>query len=200
MGYAYAWRLPQRAEAATIEVVYDALTDGELLELIADRDRDAFDEIYRRYARAVLGLAVRRLGDRGRAEDVTQETFAAVWRSAARYDPERGPGAPWLFTIARNAVVDGHRRAPEPPAETPDVVSDTAGPPEQAEAAWSAFRVHRALETLPEHERQIIELAYWSGLSQSEISDFLNVPLGTVKTRARTGLARMADILEEDVR
>lgn len=200
MGCAYAMRLPPHAEAATIEVVYEALTDGELIERIAEHDRDAFDEVYRRYARAVLGLAVRRLGDRGRAEDVTQETFAAVWRSAARYDPGKGPGAPWLYTIARNAIVDGHRRAPEPPVEARDVVSDTDGPPEQAEAAWSAFRVHRALETLPEHERKVIELAYWSGLSQSEISDFLNVPLGTVKTRVRTGLARMADILEEDVR
>lgn len=200
MGHAYALSLPRPDEAATIEVVYDALTDGELLERIAGGDREAFDEIYRRYARAVLGLAIRRLGDRGRAEDATQETFTAVWKSAARYDPEKGSGAPWLYTIARNAIVDGHRRTPEPPSDAPDVPSDTAGPPEQAEAAWSAFRVHRALETLPEHERRVIELSYWSGLSQSEISEFLNVPLGTVKTRARTALARMADILEEDVR
>ena len=81
----------------------------------------------------------------------------------------------------------------------PDEPSRESGPPEHAEAAWLAWRVHGALERLPEHERPVIELAYWSGLSQSEISDFLNVPLGTVKTRTRSALARLADMLEEEL-
>jgi RNA polymerase sigma-70 factor (ECF subfamily) len=95
--------------------------------------------------------------------------------------------------------VDGLRRAPEPPTEVPETASDEAGPPERAEQAWTAFRVHRAVETLPDHERPVIELAYWSGLSQSEIAAFLNLPLGTVKTRTRTALARLADLLEEEL-
>jgi RNA polymerase sigma-70 factor (ECF subfamily) len=200
MGLAYAPALQRPLELATIDVVYETLTDGELLERIASGDRQAFDEIYRRYARAVFGLALRRLADRGRAEDVTQDTFTAVWRSADRYDREKGLGAPWLFTIARNAVVDSQRRARESVAEVPDVPDEAAGPDEEAESSWVAFRVHRALEALPEHERRVVELAYWSGLSQTEIAGFLNLPLGTVKTRVRTALIRLAAALEEEVR
>lgn len=175
------------------------LTDGELIEEIAAGERDAFDELYVRYARAVLGLALRRLGDRGRAEDSVQEAFAAIWRSARTYDRSRGTGATWLYTVARNAIVDGVRRRPEATAEAPDLPELSDGPPERAEAAWVSWRVHRALESLPEHERPVIELAYWSGLSQSEIAEFLHVPLGTVKTRTRSALARLADVLEEEL-
>ena len=175
-------------------------TDGELIERVGDGDSDAFDELYRRYTRPVLGLALRRLGDRGRAEDALQDAFAAIWRSASSYDPARGQGGAWLYTVARNAIVDGARRRPEAPIEVPDEASGDSGPPEQAEAAWLAWRVHGALERLPEHERPVIELAYWGGLSQSEISEFLHVPLGTVKTRTRSALARLADLLEDELR
>jgi len=177
----------------------DALSDGELIERIAADDHDAFAELYRRYARAVLGLSLRRLGDRGRAEDAAQETFASVWRSARRYDRSRGPAAAWLYTIARNAVVDSLRRSPEPPADVPESPSGEPGPEDRAEAAWSAWRVHRALETLPATEREVIELAYWSGLSQSEVAGFLGVPLGTVKTRTRSALHRLASEIGEEL-
>lgn len=176
----------------------EELTDGQLIERAGHGDRNAFETLYRRYSRPVLGLALRRLGDRGRAEDAVQDTFAAIWRSAKSYRPERGPGAPWLFTVARNAIADGGRRRYEPPAEAPDEASAEAGPAERAEREWVSWRVHRALEELPEHERQVISLAYWSGLSQSEVAEFLNLPLGTVKTRTRAALARLADTLEQD--
>src|SRR5918995_5377681 len=193
--------LPRARQAGSIRRVPHAeLTDGELIERIGGGDRDAFDELYRRYTRPVLGLALRRLGDRGRAEDALQDAFAAIWRSASSYDPARGEGGAWLYTVARNAIVDGARRKPEPPMLVPDEPSGEKGPPEHAEAAWLAWRVHGALERLPEHERVVIELAYWSGLSQSEVSDFLNVPLGTVKTRTRSALARLADMLDEELR
>jgi len=180
-------------------VTRDELTDGELIQRVADRDRDAFDELYRRYTRPLLGLALRRLGDRGRAEDALQEAFAAVWRSARSYDPARGAGGAWLYTVARNAIVDGARRRPEPPVEPPETPAAEVGPDERAEVAWLAWRVHRAIEELPEHERQVIELAYWGEQSQSEIASFLRLPLGTVKTRTRTGLARLADLLEGEL-
>ncbi len=185
---------------AIFEVTHAELTDGELIQRVADRDREAFDELYRRYTRPLLGLALRRLGDRGRAEDALQDAFAAVWRSAASYDPDRGAGAAWLYTVARNAIVDGARRRPAPPAEVGETPANDVGPDERAEVAWLAWRVHRAIEELPEHERQVIELAYWGEQSQSEIAEFLHVPLGTVKTRTRTGLARLADLLEEELR
>jgi len=192
--------LPRARRPASIRSVeVGEQTDGDLIERVGEGDREAFDELYRRYSRPVLGLALRRLGDRGRAEDAVQDAFAAIWRSAASYDPARGQGGAWLYTVARNAIVDGARRRPEPPMEAPDEASAESGPPEQAEAAWLAWRVHGALEHLPEHERPVIELAYWGGLSQSEISAFLHVPLGTVKTRTRSALARLADLLEEEL-
>ena len=175
------------------------LSDSELLRLVADGDRLAFEEIYRRYVRPVLGLALRRLGDRGRAEDATQEAFVAVWRSARTFDPGRGRGAPWLYAVARNAITDGLRRTPEPPAEIPEGPGTEPDPADHADAAWTAFRVHRALEVLPPHERPVIELAYWRGLSQSEIAEALSIPLGTVKTRTRSALARLADALEGEL-
>jgi RNA polymerase sigma-70 factor, ECF subfamily len=193
--------LDLRAQARTRRPVSRAAaeqcTDGELLERIAGGDREAFDVLYRRFVRPVFALALRRLGDRGRAEDATQETFASLWRSASSYRPERGPGAPWLYAVARNAIVDRTRARSEPPAEAPDEASSDPGPPEEAERSWLAWRVHRAMQELPEHERPLLELAYWSGLSQSEIADFLNIPLGTVKTRTRSALSRLADALEE---
>ena len=174
-------------------------SDGELIERVGDGDRDAFEELYRRYTRPVLSLALRRLGDRGRAEDAVQDAFTAIWRSAGSYDAERGQGGAWLYTVARNAIVDGARRRPEPPMEAPEEASGDRGPDERAEASWLAWRVHSALERLPEHERPVIELAYWGGLSQSEISERLDVPLGTIKTRTRSALARLADLLEDEI-
>jgi RNA polymerase sigma-70 factor (ECF subfamily) len=176
-----------------------AITDGELIERIAEGDRPAFEELYRRYARPVLGLALRRLGDRGRAEDAAQDAFVAIWRSARTYNPKRGTGAPWLYAVARNAITDGLRKTPEPTAELPEQPSSDPTPADQAESSWTAWRVHRALEILPEHERPVIELAYWRGLSQSEVAHELGIPLGTVKTRTRSALARLADALEEEL-
>jgi RNA polymerase sigma-70 factor, ECF subfamily len=173
-------------------------SDGDLIQRAATGDRSAFEDLYRRYARPVFGLALRRLGDRGRAEDAVQETFASIWRSAGSYKPERGPGAPWLYAVARNAIVDRARARTEMPAEIPDAATTEPGPPDQAEQGWIAWRVHRALEELPDREREVIALAYWSGLSQSEVAEFLAIPLGTVKTRTRAALQRLADILGDE--
>jgi RNA polymerase sigma-70 factor, ECF subfamily len=174
-----------------------AESDSALIERIAKGDRDAFDELYRRFARPVLALAIRQLGDNGRAEDAAQEAFAAVWRSARSFQADRGSGSAWLYAVARHAIVDRARQRREPLAEAPEQASTDAGPAEQAELAWLAWKVHAALERLPERERVVLELAYWSGLSQTEIASYLNVPLGTVKTRTRAGLARLSSLLEE---
>jgi len=168
--------VPSGADAKP--VAPEQASDTELLVRVARRDREAFEVLYRRYVRSVFGLALQRLRDRERAEDATQETFAAVWRSAGSYRPQRGPAAPWLYAVARNAVVDRLRSRTELPVEPPDVIS---------------------LETLPEREREVLELAYWSGLSQSEVASFLDIPLGTVKTRTRSALAHLADVLEGDL-
>jgi RNA polymerase sigma-70 factor (ECF subfamily) len=175
-------------------------SDGELLQRIAKQDKEAFDMLYARYLRPVYGLALRRLADRTQAEDAVQETFAAVWRSARSYRPERGPGGPWLYAVARNAIVDRARARTETSAELPETVAAEPGPAEHAESAYVAWRVHRALGELPRSEREVVELAYWGGLSQSEVASFLGIPLGTVKTRTRSALARLADALEGEFR
>jgi RNA polymerase sigma-70 factor (ECF subfamily) len=193
--------LPPRSPPATIQLVLGTNpSDGELIERIGAGDRSAFDQLYRRYARPIFALALRRLGDRGRAEDAVQEAFASVWRSAGTYRAKRGAGAHWLYAVARNAIVDRGRARGESPMEPVDEVSAEPGPPERAESDWRAWRIHRALAELPEREQAVLELAYWSDLSQSEIADRLGVPLGTVKTRTRSALARLADLLEEDLR
>ena len=192
--------LPAQAAAGPPPARLEESSDGDLLGRIATRDSAAFELLYHRYARPVYGLALRLLGDRGRAEDAVQETFTSIWRSASRYRPERGPGAPWLYAIARNAIVDRARARREPLAEHPDAPSREPSPPERAEQAELSWQVHRALSALPDHERSVLELAYWSGLSQSEIASFLDIPLGTVKTRTRSGLARLAALLEGELR
>src|SRR6266849_5526910 len=192
---------PTRSEAPIPGDREARASDGDLLLRIADGDSVAFDILYRRFSRPVFGLALRLLRDRSRAEDAVQETFAAIWRSAGSYRPDRGPGTPWLYAVARNAIVDRARARREPTfADVPEQASPDAGPAERAESSYVAWRVHRAVHDLPVKEREVLELAYWSGLSQSEVATFLGLPLGTVKTRTRTALARLADLLEGEFR
>ena len=202
MTSAFALRtaLPPAPQRVTISLVPpERMTDGELIARVGEGDRSAFELLYRRYARPVFALALRRLGDRGRAEDAVQETFASVWRAAASYRPERGPGAPWLYAVARNAIIDRSRARVEPPTEVPETPSGEAEPSERVETSWTAWRVHSALGDLPDKERVVLELAYWSEMSQSEIAEFLQIPLGTVKTRTRAALGRLADTLDEEL-
>ncbi|HYM63985.1 MAG TPA: sigma-70 family RNA polymerase sigma factor [Gaiellaceae bacterium] len=182
-------------------------SDAQLIQKIANGDHEAGGILYRRFAWPFLGMAKNRLGDMGLAEDAVQETFASVWRSAPTYRPERASGAAWLYAIARNRITDTARRIGKHQAgETPSAHSSGTGsdpshsnghgPEEAAEAAWLAATVHDAVAKLPERERAVIELAYWGGLSHSEIADHLDIPLGTVKTRGRSGLIRLGALLE----
>jgi RNA polymerase sigma-70 factor (ECF subfamily) len=172
-------------------------SDEELLLLVASGDREAFAVLWRRFAPAVVTVAARFLGEQAAAEDVAQEVFTSVWRSARRYEPRRGAAASWIFTIARNASRDAlRRRRPTASSEVPDVADPTPGPAEQAVGAMQAFEVHVAVAALPDGSRELIELAYYDGLSQSEIADRTGIPLGTVKTRTRAALAQLAERLE----
>src|SRR5438132_3621294 len=129
------------AVAVYVPTIGAVTTDGELIQRAGEGDASAFEDLYRRYARPVFGLALRRLGDRGRAEDAVQETFASIWRSAASYRPDRGPGAPWLYAVARNAIVDRARARTEIPSDIPDEPTPDAGPGDHAEQSWVAWRV-----------------------------------------------------------
>jgi RNA polymerase sigma-70 factor (ECF subfamily) len=152
-------------------------TDEELLCRIAERDVGAFETFYRRYARAVYGLALRRLCDRERAEDATRRAFASVWSSAASYVSERGDGGRWVFTAAQRAiVVDAGQGA----------VDD----------GWQTFIVQASVAALPEQERGPLELAYWGDRQPAEIAELLGLPLDAVATRMRSALERLAAHLD----
>ena len=191
-----------RAAPTQVDVPDDDPSDETLLLRVADSDRVAFEILYHRYVRSILGLAQRKLRDYAQAEEVVQEAFTAIWRSAESYRPERGSAGGWLYTVARNATVDRMRRngRVQTTSEVPELRSPESGPDEIAERWDSAWRVHRALGELNENEREVIELVYWSGLSQSEVASYLNQPLGTVKTRTRAALARLAEVLEGEGR
>jgi RNA polymerase sigma-70 factor (ECF subfamily) len=170
----------------------------QLLARVGGGDAVAFGELWTRLGRPVLALAMRELGERPAAEDATQETFATVWRAAGTFDPERGTALAWIFTIARNAARDIARRRRIPPVpDAPEVEDASAGPDEHALRSEDRYMVQAALAGLSAKNREVIELAYYEGLSQTEIAARIAVPLGTVKTRTRNALAKLAGTLTE---
>ena len=194
-GQSLAVSRQNRQSAATM--VTTATTAERLLARIASGDRMAFCELYDRYASAVYGACLRVLREQQAAEDAAQEAFAAVWRHAGAFDSARGAAGAWIGRVARNAALDANRRrALRVTAPEVDPVDEGSTPEELAIAADEAFRLRLALETLPERERIVLGLAYSDGFTQSEIAEHLGLPLGTVKTRTRSGLARLAEHLE----
>ncbi|CAN5540452.1 sigma-70 family RNA polymerase sigma factor [soil metagenome] len=180
----------------------ETISDTELLQRISTRDDDALSLLYDRYSGLAFSLAYRLLGDRGQAEDVVQEAFLSVWRRAATYDAERGQARGWLVTITRNAAIDRRRGRFRHEHDERNVDDYAYHLSSGSEQVWSVVaqkldqeRVRAALEELPLDQRRILELAYFQGLTQAEIAEQTGTPLGTVKSRARLGLGRLAKIL-----
>jgi RNA polymerase sigma-70 factor, ECF subfamily len=171
-----------------------------LIQRMATGDRDAFARFYDRYAALVLTFATRLLEVRADAEDLLQEVFLQVWRQAKSYDQARGSPEAWITTITRSRAIDKlrSRRRRGESAGSPQVSSPLDGVRKvESGAAESEARltVHGALAQLPEAQRVVLELAYFDGFTQSEIAARLGEPLGTVKTRLRTGLERLRGFL-----
>jgi RNA polymerase sigma-70 factor (ECF subfamily) len=175
----------------------DARADIALLDRIVGRDDRAVGELYDRHNRLLYGLILRILRDRAEAEEVLQEVFVLVWTRAETYNVALGSPTAWLVRIARNRAIDRLRsntvrlRAvdaapPPPPAETPE---STAAESERQRT------VVRALQDLPAEQRVLIELAYFHGLTQAELAERFKLPLGTVKTRIRTGMIALREQL-----
>ncbi len=178
-------------------------SDAELVARVRSRDRAALEVLYDRYARSVYSLALSILRDPGAAEEVTQELFLHVWQYPQLYDAARGPFGPWLLRSARNRAIDVLRRRTRERQlswrlEMTTHVSDQNDPDDTALQNEAVARVRQALAELDSGLRQVIELAYFGGLTQREIAERLGVPLGTVKTRVRTALQRLAAALAGD--
>lgn len=177
------------------------LDESKLVARIARGDERAFLELYDRHVSRVYGLTLRILGDPMLAEEATQDTFLKFWSRARQYLAERGPFLPWLLTIARRVALDRIRLEarrptlsnPTDPDETwkslPDLDSVTD------ESRWRS--IYFAVQNLHPDQRNVIELAYYQGMSQSEIAEVLGLPLGTVKTRLRTAMQNLREIWNE---
>ena len=182
----------------------DRVVDRETAQRMAEGDPEALAAVYDRHIRSVFGLAMRVLQDQGDAEDVVQEVFSQAWSQAKRYDATRGSVASWLLMMSRSRAIDRLRsRRAQPDATRHDrTVVDLPDPALGAEqrvlTAESAAGLRTALAALPLTQRVAIELAYFEGVTQTQIADRLEQPLGTVKTRIRTGLLKLREALESE--
>jgi len=176
------------------------LSDEALVALAARSEQSALAELYDRFGRPAYGLALRILRDESLAEDAVQEAFLTLWRTAARFVPERGKASTWILTLVHRRAVDlvrrEERRRADALEQSPEQVSRDA----VDEEAWLRFqreRVQDALRKLPDQQREAIELAYYGGFTQSELAERLGQPLGTIKSRMFMGLARLRELLGE---
>jgi RNA polymerase sigma-70 factor (ECF subfamily) len=173
---------------------------ADLIRGMAAGDRDAFARFYDRYAPIVYPIVLRIVRDAADAADVLQEVFWESWQNAAAYDPGRGSAEAWLVMRARTRAIDRvravRRREATFVAPVDEAAAAAPAAPDAAEQAEDRSVVMRALEQLPEAQREVIELAYYRGLTQTEIAARLRQPLGTVKTRLRLGLERLREVVK----
>ena len=192
--------LSTKAESDTVRS-----SDEAMVTQVAQGSSAALETLYDRYSAAVLGLALRIVGERAAAEDVLQETFWRVWKSAAAYEPQRGSFTSWLFRIARNLAIDAYRRRNVRPQVIPadkegaSNLDETADPDmdvaAQAQSSMEDQQVRHALHSLPGVQRQVIELAYFYRMTRQEIAEATGEALGTIHTRARLALQKLREEL-----
>jgi RNA polymerase sigma factor (sigma-70 family) len=176
------------------------LSDEAVVALVARADEAALAELYDRFGRVAYGLALRILRDEKLAEDAVQEGFLAAWRNADRFMPERAKASTWLLTLVHRRAVDLVRRENRRRAEQLTEEIEPVPTASAEDDAWLRFereRVQAALRRLPDQQREAIELAYYGGFSQSELAERLGQPVGTIKSRMFTGLARLRELLAE---
>jgi RNA polymerase sigma-70 factor, ECF subfamily len=177
------------------------LSDEAVLALVARSEEAALAEIYDRFGAVAYGLALRVLRDEALAQDAVQDAFLALWRTATSFSPERGAARTWVLTLVHRRAVDlvrrEERRRGDPLESAPEPASDEL----TDQQAWLRFereRVQGALKRLPDQQREALELAYYGGFSQSQLAERLGEPLGTIKSRMHTGLARLRELLEAE--
>jgi RNA polymerase sigma factor (sigma-70 family) len=188
-------REPPSAEQRAIEVA--------LLRRVRDGDATALSDLYGRFGGPLYALAYQVVRDAGAAEDIVQEVFMAVWRDAGRFDPAKGSPAGWLFALTRHKAIDLLRRETTARSRSVDVDLTLEPAAEDVEhEAWVGIQRDRTLESLqrlPDAQREALELAFFAGLTHVEVAERLGIPLGTAKTRIRSGLLRLRDLLGDSL-
>src|ERR687893_1696436 len=180
---------------------YLILADEDLISLVEAADAEAFATLYDRHSRAAFSLAYRMMGERQASEDLTQDAFLKVWRSASSYRAERGSVRTWILSIVHNRGID-QLRSQASRRRTQDKIEASAPRSQPSEAFAETWRnsqrdqVREALNTLPSEQLKILELAYFSGYTHAQVSELLDVPLGTTKGRMRLGLKKMRDYFD----
>ena len=187
-------------------VTYEEKDDGQLVTLIVGSDRAALEALYGRYSAPIFSLAMNMLRDQGAAEEVTQDVFFNVWRRASSYHEQRGKVTSWLFSIAHHRSIDEVRRRRRQQTHVQFGVdlsnrpsTDGVDPVEYATSKSDRGHLDRALSTLRPEQRDVVVLAYFKGLTHTEIAKQLDQPLGTVKTRMRLALRKMREVLGPEV-
>ncbi len=174
--------------------------DGDVAAQLQNGDASAIDSLYERYGRLAYGLALRILNDRAAAEDVVQDAFLGVWRNAAIFDASRGSLRNWLLSIVHNRAIDRLRGTARVRTEAPlDTVDRAAEVPDVWRSVATNLErkeIREAFQSLPDAQRQTLELAYFGGYTHVEIAKRMEVPLGTVKGRMRIGLEKMRTFLQ----
>ncbi len=193
-------RRSERSQTTARELAH--LSDEAVVALVARSDDQALAELYRRFGRLAYGLALRILRDDALAQDAVQEAFLGVWRAAGRFTAERAKPSTWLLTLVHRRAVDLVRREQRRRTEPLQPETEQAGAEaaDEAELATQRQTIREALRQLPAEQREAIELAYYGGYTQSELAERLGEPLGTIKSRMFTGLARLREHLGEDAR
>jgi RNA polymerase sigma-70 factor (ECF subfamily) len=181
------------------------LDENELIARVITGDVHAFEVLYDRYSAAVMGLAVKITRDKSTAEDIVQEAFWTVWEKADKFDPERGSFINWLLTVTRNLSLDSWRRFQSRPqplenADTQEFLlqtgSDGLAVDQEVWMNGTYERVRLALADLPPEQKDVIESAYFHGKTRRQIADEMNIPLGTIHTRARLALQKLQVALQ----